>query len=366
MLKWRGLICMGWVGKSWRCSARTMGAPLERQRYTLTQRAWFGGRLIEKLDTAMDADRLGSYRRTYPYGELQGAVGTPGEKFGTYWRDATGLDYAVNRYYSPQMGRFLSADPYVASGGAADPGSWNRYAYVGGDPVNRNDPKGLYWCTELDRYVGSESDCHEMWDPNSPWGVQGGDLHSAALRAREETTSRMRKRAGEAIDSLGSHCEEIFSGMVFEEPGVSGPVQTLLIRLGSLASAAYFYDREGLESGLKVSEAFGVELAGDPDVGQQGYPFFSNPANSSFAITFSVIDNGVEQFITHIALGSTFSTVSVPNQNALLVHELLRSMIGGRDQILARFGIILNKDEDATVGITEWLKRGKNGCENKK
>jgi hypothetical protein len=26
---------------------------------------------------------------------------------------------------------------------AGDPGSWNRYAYVGGDPVNRKDPKGL-------------------------------------------------------------------------------------------------------------------------------------------------------------------------------------------------------------------------------
>ena len=120
-----------------------MGSPLQRQSYTPTQRAWFGGRLIEKLGTAMNADRLGSYEKTYPYGELQGAVGTPGEKFGTYWRDATGLDYAVNRYYSSQMGRFLSADPYVAGGGAADSGSWNRYAYVQNDPVNWTDTLGL-------------------------------------------------------------------------------------------------------------------------------------------------------------------------------------------------------------------------------
>ena len=120
-----------------------MGSPLQRQSYTPTQRAWFGGRLIEKLGTAMNADRLGSYQGTYPYGELQGAVGTPGEKFATYWRDATGLDYAVNRYYSSQMGRFLSADPYVAGGGAADSGSWNRYAYVQNDPVNWTDALGL-------------------------------------------------------------------------------------------------------------------------------------------------------------------------------------------------------------------------------
>ena len=118
-----------------------MGSPLQRQSYTPTQRAWFGGRLIEKLGTAMNADRLGSYQGTYPYGELQGAVGTPGEKFGTYWRDATGLDYAVNRYYSSQMGRFLSADP-IEPGEVTSPGSWNYYAYVEGDPANYNDPEG--------------------------------------------------------------------------------------------------------------------------------------------------------------------------------------------------------------------------------
>ena len=140
---WAKVYLYGLRGEVLEVFRGTMGSPLERQSYTPTQRAWFGGRLIEKLGTAMNADRLGSYQGTYPYGELQGAVGTPGEKFGTYWRDATGLDYAVNRYYSPQMGRFLSADPYVASGGAADPGSWNRYAYVEGDPVNLYDPGGL-------------------------------------------------------------------------------------------------------------------------------------------------------------------------------------------------------------------------------
>jgi hypothetical protein len=32
----------------------------------------------------------------------------------------------------------------MPSGGAADPGSWNRYGYVGGDPVNWYDPDGLF------------------------------------------------------------------------------------------------------------------------------------------------------------------------------------------------------------------------------
>ena len=55
-----------------------------------------------------------------------------------------GLDYAVNRYYSSALGRFVTPDPYLASGGTADPGSWNRYVYAASDPVNGFDPEGLF------------------------------------------------------------------------------------------------------------------------------------------------------------------------------------------------------------------------------
>ncbi|HEY3444428.1 MAG TPA: RHS repeat-associated core domain-containing protein [Paludibaculum sp.] len=126
----------------------TAGNPWTVTRQAGSQRAWFGGRLMRVGTERVNADRLGTYENTYPYGELVTATPASKEKFATYWRDAgTGLDYAVNRYYSPQMGRFLSADPYQASGGPANPGSWNRYAYVGGDPVNFNDSAGLYQCS---------------------------------------------------------------------------------------------------------------------------------------------------------------------------------------------------------------------------
>src|SRR5271166_191578 len=38
----------------------------------------------------------------------------------------------------------MSPDPYTASGGPSDPGSWNRYAYTEGDPVNGVDPTGEF------------------------------------------------------------------------------------------------------------------------------------------------------------------------------------------------------------------------------
>ena len=117
---------------------------------------WFGGRLISEGGSgttgAVYQDRLGTNRaggaKFYPYGEEAGtATANDRTKFGTYTRDSfTGLDYADQRFYASSYGRFNTADPYRASGGASDPGSWNRYAYVGGDPINWFDPIGLFMC----------------------------------------------------------------------------------------------------------------------------------------------------------------------------------------------------------------------------
>ena len=49
---------------------------------------------------------------------------------------------ADQRYYGPGTGRFLTPDPSNASS-ASDPGSWNKYTYLAGDPINFNDPSGL-------------------------------------------------------------------------------------------------------------------------------------------------------------------------------------------------------------------------------
>src|SRR5205823_3638594 len=65
------------------------------------------------------------------------------EKFGTYTRDNPGQDYADQRYYGVGTGRFNTPDPSLNSNADVLPGNWNRYAYVGGDPINKTDPSGL-------------------------------------------------------------------------------------------------------------------------------------------------------------------------------------------------------------------------------
>ncbi len=106
---------------------------------------YFGGKLIKNAGGYVTPDRLGSIGKYFPYGQERPSATQDGkEKFATYFRDSeTGLDYADQRYHQPGMGRFMTPDPYSSSASIADPGSWNRYAYAGGDPVNRFDPLGL-------------------------------------------------------------------------------------------------------------------------------------------------------------------------------------------------------------------------------
>jgi RHS repeat-associated protein len=61
--------------------------------------------------------------------------------------DATGLDHTWFRKNENQAGRWTSPDPYNGSMNLGDPQSFNRYSYVGSDPVNFVDPNGLMECS---------------------------------------------------------------------------------------------------------------------------------------------------------------------------------------------------------------------------
>jgi len=89
----------------------------------------------------------------FPYAEERTSTTEGMEKFATYFRDGGGVDYADQRYYSSVSGRFNGPD---SSGHPShtDPTSWNRYAYVQGDPINFFDPTG-----------------QNQADPNDPSGL---------------------------------------------------------------------------------------------------------------------------------------------------------------------------------------------------
>ena len=124
------------------------------------RRAYFGGKLVAQMSggvmlSAVE-DRLGSVGKYYPYGEERNSPQLPNDqvKFATYTRDSgTGLDYADQRYYASTFGRFMTPDP-ARRVNLGNPQSWNLYEYTSGDPINGNDPTGLW---DLSSFIGSPS-----------------------------------------------------------------------------------------------------------------------------------------------------------------------------------------------------------------
>lgn len=94
-------------------------------------------------------DNSGAVQTEYtyePFGKttFSGASNSSSYQYTGRENDGTGLFYYRNRYYQPQMQRFVSEDPIEFEGGDA-----NFFAYVQNSPINYSDPFGLigYHCT---------------------------------------------------------------------------------------------------------------------------------------------------------------------------------------------------------------------------
>lgn len=100
----------------------------------------------DHLSTRLETTSSGTTTRTYghyPFGDTWYETETANKlAFTTYERDSdSNLDYAVMRYDSSRLGRFISPDP--VAGSTVMPQSLNRYSYVANDPINSIDPLGL-------------------------------------------------------------------------------------------------------------------------------------------------------------------------------------------------------------------------------
>jgi RHS repeat-associated protein len=75
-----------------------------------------------------------------PYGAVINRPLTNGPGYTGHVADAvTGLNYMQQRYYDPQLGRFLSNDPVTAAGAGTN---FNRYWYGNDNPYVYTDPDG--------------------------------------------------------------------------------------------------------------------------------------------------------------------------------------------------------------------------------
>jgi RHS repeat-associated protein len=91
-----------------------------------------------------------------PFGKLTSVTDTVNNPFrfsSEYWDTETGLVYYNFRYYSPELGRWVSRDPIEEDGG------WNLYGMLGNRVVNSIDSKGLITCCGNKEYDPSSSCC---------------------------------------------------------------------------------------------------------------------------------------------------------------------------------------------------------------
>ncbi len=89
----------------------------------------------------MQAARSLSAATTDPYGKLLNRPLKDGPGYTGHASDAaTSLSYVQQRYYDPQIGRFLSVDPVTVDSGLG--ANFNRYWYANNNPYRFTDPDG--------------------------------------------------------------------------------------------------------------------------------------------------------------------------------------------------------------------------------
>ena len=121
---------------------------------------WIGSSRL----TSSQARGLYSSSAYAPFGETYAVSGASDPSFTGQNSDAASTLYDFTfREHSPSQGRWISPDPAgVAAVDPTNPQTWNRYAYVGNNPVALIDPLGLDDCA-----------CDWWWDGGGDGG--GGD-----------------------------------------------------------------------------------------------------------------------------------------------------------------------------------------------
>jgi RHS repeat-associated protein len=127
----------------------------------------------------------------------------------------TGLQNNLNRWYDPNIGRWLSEDPIGFGGGDA-----NLYRYVGNSPTNLTDPSGLFfpwdWFREWQREIELDRQLDKLRLNRAQAANALNPGSSSGLNQLTRLQCDQRKRAAGDIRALAN------VAIYFDEFGFSG------------------------------------------------------------------------------------------------------------------------------------------------
>ena len=169
---------------------------------------WLG---TERMRRKYDGSSEGSFT-SLPFGSGSGTSGSDWDQYhfaGLDHDSGSNTDHAQFRQYANAAGRWMSPDPFSGSYDFTNPQSFNRYAYVGNNPLSATDVSGLMMCNECfwgsggptnvpsdgGLSMGGWDGMYGLWDvgPNGamfagdpdthsgPWGGGGGSGHVCIL-----------------------------------------------------------------------------------------------------------------------------------------------------------------------------------------
>jgi RHS repeat-associated protein len=209
----------------------------------------------------------------YPFGAEATAPLDPNHyKFTGKERDAeSGLDYFGARYYASSMGRFMSPDPlgpWVAN--AADPQSWNMYAYARNNPLVNTDPTG-YDCVYLNNAgtgidqngIDTNSNSGECGNNGGYWvdgtftsGTVYSNSNDVYLHGYDSSSGQLTDSYSNVVTANGNSSQintDVFSG-----PNIFAPLPT-----SALNSMINSLNRSG-QSNKLVGCIVAAESSGNP------------------------------------------------------------------------------------------------------
>ena len=250
----------------------------------------------------------------------------------------------------------MTPDPYAASGGPSDPGSWNRYAYTRGDPVNRYDPEGNQDCGP----EGSNFNCD-----GPPILFPGGSNGNGNTLEQEKNQHAgpsntnipgwqflqlnrlLHAVVANAFANLSAQCESQLTADGFNVNAIA-----------TTASTTAYYTTQQFGN-VTVASITGYVNPSDPGETLSQYIGDGNAA---------VLYSSSAQLSNDVVLGANFftfdlggyGTTVLASQIISLLHEALHTGTGLNDQVIAGmlgYGNNLSPDQ-ASTDISDWLSAG--------